>query len=72
MLYAPSGRLYCLDPQGKPQGAYVITPTPTSLAELLPTSDGQLVAFLESLLTYDPACRPSAKEALIKIEACKS
>ena len=49
---------------GKPQGAYLVTPSPTSLAELLPTSDSQLVAFLESLLTYDPASRPSAAAAL--------
>ena len=64
MYFGPGGGLYVVSPAGRPEGVYEVRPVRRSLAEVLEIEDAQLLDFLSSLLTYDPAQRPTAAQAL--------
>ena len=64
MFFQDNGHLYAVDPPNQPPGSYELRPKQVTLGELLGSSDDKLLSFLSSLLHYDPAKRPSAKEAL--------
>jgi serine/threonine protein kinase len=65
MYYMPSGRLFSVDPPGAPPGqTFFVNPLETSLRALLKLEDDGLADLLASLLTIDPAARPTAAEAL--------
>ena len=64
MFFQDNGHIYAVDPPNQPPGSYELRPKKSSLGEMLGSSDDKLLSFLSSLLMYDPAKRPSAKEAL--------
>jgi len=66
MYYTPDRQLYTVDPQGYPNGVYLIQPMHTSLKELLgsfPHVDNDFIDFVGRLLQFDPARRLSSSEA---------
>lgn len=62
--FSGDSSLYEVDPPGKPSGVYGVRPMSTTLSQLLPTTDQTTIDFIDSLLQYDPAARPSAEQAL--------
>jgi len=64
MYFGPGGTLYVVSPSGRPEGVYELRPARQPLADVLEVDEPELVDFISSLLTYDPAKRPSASEAL--------
>jgi len=64
-LYFTADReLYTVDPQGHPEGVYLVSPVRTSLRDLVSHDDAQYLDFVESLLQFDPERRLSAADAL--------
>ena len=65
-FFAPDGSLYDFQygSELEQDCAFRLTPAPTSLADVLRTTDAQLLDLLSGLLEYNPAQRLSAADAL--------